>query len=94
MLLSVILISDCVAGGSHHKHIVIHVPLRVKHHHHTHTVYKHIKHHPYKFFDHGYDFGGHDWSAGDFGSNGFGDVSGYDGGYDHNDFGSFGWDDK
>jgi hypothetical protein len=34
--------SEC--GRAHGKRVIIHVPLKVKHHHHTHTVYKPIHH--------------------------------------------------
>jgi hypothetical protein len=36
----------CEAGifGGGHKKVIIHLPLKVKQHHHTHTVYKHIHH--------------------------------------------------
>lgn len=40
LLMLTVLGSLCEAGGSHHKHIIIHVPYHVKHHHHTHTIYK------------------------------------------------------
>lgn len=52
ILVLTIIGSFCVAGGSHHKHIIIHVPYHVKHHHHTHTIYKHIKHIDHGHHDH------------------------------------------
>lgn len=63
ILVLTIAASYCVAGGSHHKHIIIHVPYHVKHHHHTHTIYKHIKHidhgHHDDHHEHKYTFPGH-----------------------------------
>ncbi|GLV33842.1 hypothetical protein CBL_11273 [Carabus blaptoides fortunei] len=29
-------------GGGGHKKVIIHVPYKIKHVHHTHTVYKHV----------------------------------------------------
>lgn len=51
MVLVVLTVFGSFCGaGTHHKHIIIHVPFHVKTHHHTHTIYKHIKH-----IDHGHD---------------------------------------
>lgn len=57
-----VLVTFCAAGGSHHKHIIIHVPYHVKHHHHTHTIFKHIKHIDHGHHDHHdhHDHHGHD----------------------------------
>ena len=65
LLLVVILSSSLVAGGSR-KRVIIHVPLHIKHHHHTHTIFKHVKHHERHHHDHHHDhhlhapYGGHD----------------------------------
>lgn len=40
----IIFANACVAGGKPHKRVIIHVPMKVKHVHHTHTVYKPIHH--------------------------------------------------
>lgn len=68
-------ISNVTAGGTHHRRVTIHVPLQIKQHHHTHTIYKHIKHHDRGYWpredvydDHiGYEYG-HDDDNGGHGS--------------------------
>lgn len=67
----------------HHKKVIIHVPYKIKHIHHTHTVYKHVHHN-----DHGHG-GDHDYYK----------VIGYSGGIDHGTLGgghhgqeSHGWE--
>lgn len=40
----IIFANACVASGKPHKRVIIHVPMKVKHVHHTHTVYKPIHH--------------------------------------------------
>lgn len=80
-LLLVLAVSMCLAGGTTHRHVLIHVPVRIKHHHHTHTIYKHIKHHEhhepeYKVL--GYELGGHGHGWG----GGSGGIGGGYGGYD------------
>lgn len=87
-LLLVLAASLCVAGGSSHRHVLIHVPVHVKHHHHTHTIYKHIKHQPeYKVL--GYELGGHGhgWSGGGGGFGGF--SGGSSGGFGGGGYGGF-----
>nr|CAI5867697.1 unnamed protein product [Callosobruchus analis] len=46
--LAVLALVDVCSGGGHgggHKKVIIHVPFKVKHIHHTHTVIKHVPHH-------------------------------------------------
>ncbi|KAG5674592.1 hypothetical protein PVAND_004546 [Polypedilum vanderplanki] len=40
----VLLMMTRIECGKLHKRVIIHIPLKVKHHHHTHTVYKPIHH--------------------------------------------------
>ncbi|XP_020300683.1 abscisic acid and environmental stress-inducible protein-like [Pseudomyrmex gracilis] len=107
LLLIVSLICLAKAGGGHggHKHVIIHVPYKIKTIHHTHTITKHIHHgggdkyevlgytvgHPIDLGGHG--GGGHDFGGGghDFGGGGhdFGGGGGYGGGGGH-DFGGGG----
>lgn len=48
--MSVLLIVPC--EGKVRKKVIFHVPMKVKHHHHTHTVYKHVHHTVPVHFDH------------------------------------------
>ena len=94
MLIVVMISSQCLAGGlggkggssdDNHKHYIVHVPLHFKRHHHTHTVYKHVKHEEPVYKVIGYSYGSDAHGGGDdehidAGSSGPG---GNDGGYGH-----------
>lgn len=44
LVLALIVLCSAGGHGDSHKKVIIHVPFNIKHHHHTHTVYKHIHH--------------------------------------------------
>lgn len=104
----VIAILSVDAGGSSHKHVTIHVPVQIKQHHHTHTIFKHIKHHDplqgargdvFKVLGYTYgDESGHgNGGYGQFGANYDSSFEGgWDSGYSNNHYDdSAGWiDDK
>ncbi|EFN80932.1 glycine-rich cell wall structural protein 1.8 [Harpegnathos saltator] len=102
-LLLVIPLLKLASAGGHggHKHVVIHVPYKVKTIHHTHTITKHIHHgggdkyevlgytvgHPIDLGSHGGGLEGHDFGGG--GGGGGHDFSGGGDGGGH-DFGGGG----
>lgn len=67
-----IAVQNVEAGGSSHKKILIHVPLAIKQHHHTHTIYKHIKHHDYVPRGDSYKLSGYSYGDGGYGNGGYG----------------------
>lgn len=97
MIIMYFAISHVNAGGKHHRHVTIHVPLQIKQHHHTHTIYKHIKHHDRGYWPRddvhsniGYVYGGEGGNGGYGHFGGHYGPSSFEGGWGGDGGGGFG----
>lgn len=83
------MVDFCLFSFRHHKKVIIHVPYKIKHIHHTHTVYKHVHDHGHGDHDYykvigysgGIDHGSIKVQHGHEGGHGGGFSGGYGGGH-------------